>query len=173
MRCIGALCAMCAVKERVLQGGHDRAVVYRCTMNKQPCHDTDGVVQKLAVADEPLEPQCGHLVLALVCLPAGSLRTGSQTEIGRARVNHLQDQCAYRRADSVRRFNVGRVLGLNRPISVYCLRRALTLCTQLCMGILQAGARFPALTLTLCPQLCMGIPPRRHTEIGLLSPPLP
>jgi len=37
------------------------------------------------------------------------LRTTTRAEIGRARMTYLQGECSYRRADSVRRFNVGRV----------------------------------------------------------------
>jgi len=75
----------------------------------------------------------------------GSFRKSTHTDIGRAHVTYLQGGHSHRRADSVRRFNVSRVLVLNRPISVYRFpRRAPTLCPQLCMGT--PGARFPALS---------------------------
>ena len=56
----------------------------------------------------------------------------------------------------------------NRPISVYRFpRRALTLCTQLCMGI-QPGARFPARSADPLPATLYGHFTRRYIEIGLL-----
>ena len=50
-------------------------------------------------------------------LAGGSLSTTTRVEIGQARMTHLQGECStsYRRADSVRRFNVGRVLLLINP----------------------------------------------------------
>jgi hypothetical protein len=52
--------------------------------------------------------------------------------------------------------DIDRVLVLNRPISVYrFLRRALTLCPQLCMGI-QSDARFPARSADALPATLYG-----------------
>jgi hypothetical protein len=99
------------------------------------------------------------------------IKTDAQRRRRRFNVGRVRVRKTDARKKRKRIFSVGRVLDLNKPISVYRFpRQALTLCPQLCMGFNLAPA-FPRGALTLCPQLLIGISLRRYTEIGLLTPP--
>jgi len=45
------------------------------------------------------------------------VRTSARAKIGGSEHAYLQGECSYRHVDSVRRFNVGRVLVLKKPLA--------------------------------------------------------